>query len=123
MTMPKVQITFRHMEASAALEAEIRRKAHALGRRSDRVRGCRVMVEAPDQHHRNGGLFHVRVAVQLQRGAEIARGARDEAHAHEDVYQAVRDAFDAVERAMHERVHGHGRLQGRTKRTAITTPL
>jgi ribosome-associated translation inhibitor RaiA len=108
-----VQITFRHMQASPALEAEIRRRAAGLERRTGGMTECRVTVEAPAAHHRKGGHFHVRVDLHHARGALITSGTRDEAHAHEDPYDAVRDAFLALKRRLREGVHGHGRASGR----------
>jgi sigma 54 modulation/S30EA-like ribosomal protein len=45
MTLP-LQITFRHMNPSPALEARIRRKAAELEQISDRITSCRVVVES-----------------------------------------------------------------------------
>lgn len=108
---PTVQITFRHMEPSPALEADIRRRAAALQRLGHQLLDCRVTVEAPAPHHRKGGPYHVRVELHREHGATIEGGARDEAHAHEDPYLAVRDAFLVVRRRLTERTHGHGRPQ------------
>ncbi len=106
-------ITFRHMDSSPALEAEIRRRAEALHNHSGRVIGCKVTVEAPPNHHRKGGPFTVRVELQLERGETISAGGRDQAHAHQDAYLAVRDAFIAARRQLDEGPHGHGRPTGR----------
>jgi hypothetical protein len=108
-----VQITFRHMQPSPALEADIRRRVDGLQRRSGRVLDIRVTVEAPAPHHRKGGPYHVRVDLHQTRGALITSGTRDQAHAHEDPYVAVRDAFLALKRRLSEGVHGHGRASGR----------
>ena len=46
MTIP-VQITFRHMESSAAVETRVRELTDHLGNFSDRIQGCRVVVDSP----------------------------------------------------------------------------
>ena len=46
MTIP-VQITFRHMESSQAVETRVRELANHLGVFSDRITSCRVVVDSP----------------------------------------------------------------------------
>jgi ribosomal subunit interface protein len=112
MSIP-VQITFRNMEPSDALDAAVRDKTAKLERVFDRISGVRVVIERPHRHHHEGGLHHVRVDVRVP-GREIV-ASRDPGadHAHEDAYVAVRDAFDAVQRQLEEYVRttrGRGRI-------------
>ena len=54
-------------------------------------------------------LYHVRVDLALP-GHQIVAGREPALHrAHEDVYVAIRDAFDAVRRRLedHMRIHDH----------------
>jgi cold shock CspA family protein/ribosome-associated translation inhibitor RaiA len=99
MQLP-IQITFRHMDASAALEARIRQRAEELDQFFDRIMACRVVVECLNRRHQQGNLFEVRIDLTIP-GREIVVG-RDRGlnHAHEDAHVAVRDAFDAVRRAL-----------------------
>ena len=60
MTIP-VQITFRHMESSAAVETRIRELADHLGVFSDRILGCRVVLDSPHRHQHQGKVFNVKV--------------------------------------------------------------
>lgn len=101
MQLP-LQITFRHMEPSSALEDRVRERAGKLDELYDRVMSCRVVVEAPHHHHRQGTMYQVRVDVTVP-GGELVVG-RDPGlnHGHEDVYVAVRDAFDAIERQLED---------------------
>ena len=99
-----LEIRFRQMEPSPAIEARIREKAAALERFSDRITGCRVIVEKEHRHHHKGNLFRVRIEIDVP-GKELAvthTGPRD--HAHEDVYVAIRDAFNAAVRRLEDRV-------------------
>lgn len=101
MQLP-LQITFRHMEPSPALEMRIRELAARLDRFNDRIMSCRVVVEAPHQHHRQGQLFAVRIDVTVPGGELYADRTRDAGHAHEDPYVAARDAFDAIRRQLED---------------------
>lgn len=98
MTDP-VQITFRDMKPSEAVAQNIREKADKLKRHHDPILDCHVVVETPHKHQYKGRVHHVRVHVKVP-GAEFD-GDRDPAHGgHEDVYVAIRDAFEAVHRQL-----------------------
>jgi len=101
-----LQVTFRHMDSSPALEARIRQRAQELEQFHDRITACRVTVESQHRHHRQGNLFEVRIDLMLP-GREIVVG-RDRGinHAHEDAHVAVRDAFDALRRRLEDHVRG-----------------
>jgi ribosomal subunit interface protein len=99
MQLP-LQITFRHMDTSEAVAARIRERAEEHERFFDRIISCRVVVECRHPRRQQGNLFRVRVDLKVP-GREIAVG-RDPAahHAHEDVYVAIRDAFDTTRRLL-----------------------
>ena len=103
MKLP-LQVTFRHMEPSDALDADIREHAELLDKFAGNIMSCRVVVEAPHQHKHQGQLYQVRINITLP-GHEInvTRG-RDLHHAHEDPYVAVRDAFNAAQRQLQDLV-------------------
>lgn len=103
MQLP-LQITFRHMDPSPAVEASIRKHAGRLDRFSDRIMACHVVVEAPHQHQRKGKLYDIRIDLTVP-GEEISvthGGAQN--HAHEDIYVAIRDAFNAATRHLEDHV-------------------
>ena len=96
-----LQITFRHMDSSPALEARIRQRAQELEHFFDRITACHVTVESRHRQ-RQGNLFEVRIDLVVP-GREIVAG-RDRGinHAHEDAHVAVRDAFDALRRRLED---------------------
>ncbi len=99
-----LQITFRHMESSPAVEAEIRKRAGRLERFSDRITACRVVVEAPHHHHRKGKLYSIHIDLTLP-GEEIpVTHSGPKNHAHEDIYVAIRDAFNSAGRLLEDHV-------------------
>lgn len=98
-----LQITFRNMESSEAMETNVRKRVDKMNSRHAEIISCRVVVEAPLQHHRKGGLFKVRIDITCPKGKlEINREPSSEHHAHEDVYVALRDAFNAADRKLEE---------------------
>ncbi len=103
MKLP-LQITFRHVERSEALEANIQERAEKLDQFCDQIMSCRVVVDTPHQHHHQGQLFRVSVDLTLPGTEIVASRTSDDHHAHEDPYVAVRDAFNAVQRSLDEYV-------------------
>lgn len=100
----QVQITFRHMDPSPALEARIRQRVAELDQFYDRIVTCRIVVDCQHRHHHQGKLFRVGIDVTVP-GREIVVGRESDAnHAHEDAHVAVRDAFDAVRRQLEDHV-------------------
>lgn len=98
-----LQITFRHMDTSPALEARIRQRAQELEHFYNRITSCHVTVELR-RRQRQGNLFEVRIDLVVP-GREIVVGReRGVNHAHEDAHVAVRDAFDAARRRIEDHV-------------------
>ena len=98
------QIRFRGMEPSPSIEAVIAERIERLGRFHDRITSCNVVVEAPHRRGRQGKIFHVLVDITVP-GREIVTGREpEENHAHEDVYVAIRDAFNAAQRQLEDAV-------------------
>ena len=97
-----LQITFRQMEPSAALEARIRELAARLDRFSQHILRCRVIVEPLPQHSHQGAPHEIHIDITLP-GEEIAiRHSAPADHTHEDPYVALRDAFRAARRRLED---------------------
>jgi ribosomal subunit interface protein len=96
-----LEIAFKNMDRSEAVEVRIRDKAEKkLERYAGRITSCRVVVEAPHRHHTHGNCYDVRIDIHVP-GEELVvtrEGSKDPAHT--DVYVAVRDAFDAAVRQL-----------------------
>lgn len=107
-----LQITFRHMSSSPAVESAIRKHAERLEHFSNRIMGCHVIVDAPHHHQRQGKLYSVRIDLTVP-GEEIPvthSGPLD--HAHEDIYVAIRDAFNTAGRLLEDHMR---RFRGAVK--------
>jgi ribosomal subunit interface protein len=97
-----LQVSFRNMDPSPAVEARIREKAAKLERFHDRIIGCTVVVEAPHRHHYKGKLYNVRIEISVPGKNVVIDRAKPIDPAHEDVYVAIRDAFDAAVRRIED---------------------
>ncbi len=106
-----LQINFRGMDVSPALEQLIREKTEKLERFHPNVTGCRVVVDKPHHHKAQGEHFIVSVDVSVP-GANIVA---NHAH-HEDVNVALRDAFLAARRQLEEHAR---KLRGDVKQHSL----
>jgi ribosomal subunit interface protein len=94
------QLTFRELNPSDAIAAYVGEKAAKLSTFFDRIIACRVAVEAPHRHHRQGRVYRVRIDIVVP-GVELVAGSAPEADVrHQDVYAAIDDAFDDAERVL-----------------------
>ena len=111
MQLP-LQVTFRNIPPSEALEAKIHEKVDKLEKFYDRLIGCRVALEVPHRHHQ-GNLYHIRIDLTVPGGELVVDRTPPEHQAHEDIYVAVHDAFDAAKRKLQD----YARLQRQDVKT------
>ena len=100
-----LQIQFHKLEPSPAVEDYVRKQAQRLDRFFDRIGSCRVTIEAPHKHHHQGNIYHVTVDLKALGEELVASRSPGQDHAHEDVYVAIRDAFNAVRRQLQDEVN------------------
>lgn len=96
MKLP-LQITFRNINPTEAIEANIKEKAEKLDQFYERIMSCRVVVDSIQRRQHQGKIYDVRIDITIPR-KEIAV-TREE---NEDIYVAVRDAFNAAYRKLEE---------------------
>lgn len=110
--MPAPQITFRNMSVSEAVEIRIRERAEALDKFFPNIIACKVVVESTSRAHQKGKLYYLRVELTVPGKQIVSNRHPDAHHAHEDIYVAVRDAFDEARRQLEDYSH---RLKGMVK--------
>ena len=99
MAIP-LELSFRNLERSDFIEDNVKQRCKRLDTLSGEITYCHVVVGAPHKHQNKGNHYEVHVEIRVP-GAELAvtrnTGTSD---AHEDLYVALRDAFDALERRL-----------------------
>ena len=90
----KLQIVFRGIDQSDAIEEAVHKKVEKLERQHDRITSCRVALDAPHKHHHKGKLFQVTVHVTTPEG-DVSVSSDEE-----DLYVALRNAFNASGRQL-----------------------
>ena len=108
-----LQITFRDMEQSDAIEKAVRDKAKKLEQFTD-IMSCQVAVEMINKHQNKGTLYHVSINLTVPSGEIVVSRDHGIDHSHEDIYVAIRDSFDAARRQLqdhhrisHQKVKAH----------------
>jgi len=92
-----IQITFRNLPHSDALESALREKAEQLEKFNQDLQSCRAVVEVEGRHKQHGHRYRIHLSLHLPgEDVTVTREAAD------DAYVAVRDAFEAARRALEE---------------------
>lgn len=94
-----LQVTFQNIARSDALEARIREDVAKLEHLQPRLTSCRVVVEETQKHRQQGREFSVRIEARAPGHEDLVVTQQH----HEDVYVALRDAFDALRRQLEAR--------------------
>jgi ribosomal subunit interface protein len=97
-----VQISFRDMEPSPAIEATIREKVARLDKFAGRITSCRVVVEHAGKHHVHGNQYNVRIDVTLPGDEVVATREPAEHKEYKEIAIAIRDAFDSAARQLED---------------------
>lgn len=98
------QVSFDDIPIDEAVRDAVLRHIDELESTYHRITGCHVVVAQPHRHHRAGRLYSVRIDLIVP-GAEIVVNRNHPLdHAHEDVFVALRDSFNAVRRQLEDHV-------------------
>ena len=92
-----LNIQFHGMEASAAVETKAREFADKLDAISPDLMACRVNIDLEQKHKTQGRPYGVRIDLTLPGHELVVNKVQDE-----DVYVALRDAFDNMKRQLNE---------------------
>lgn len=99
-----IQITFHGIDKSDAVEVKIKERVDKLEKYSNRIIGCRVVVESHHKSHSNlntnAAPFHVTIHLSVPGEDLVVRRDPKEMRAHEDMQIALRDSFEAMERRL-----------------------
>jgi len=99
-----LQITFRGIPKSEAVEARILEKVSKLERFDSHIMSCRVAVEAEHQSQHQGNQYHIRIDITTPNKELVVSREHHDKKAHEDIYVAIRDAFNAATRQLEDYV-------------------
>ena len=98
-----LHVLFHGIERSAAVEDHVREKLAKLLHLHPEITACRVAITLPHHHQQHGKRFDVRIDLTVPGKELVVNRERGD----EDMYIALRDAFDAVKRQLDD----HARVQ------------
>ncbi len=100
-----LEISFKGLDKSAAVEAKIAEKAAKLEKHYDRMTHCRVVVSAPNKHAHKGKIYEIKIDIGIPEHAPvIVTHESAVGNATEDLSVALRDAFLAAQRQLDDTV-------------------
>jgi putative sigma-54 modulation protein len=101
-----VDIVFRNIPPSEALESRILEAVERLDALGGRIAGCRVVVAVPCSDEGDTaatGRYFVRIDLHLPDGEVVVGREPEDQRVHRDPDVALRDAFAAAERLLRAR--------------------
>ena len=98
-------ITYRNVPADPQIETLVRREAAKLERHGRRLVSCRVAIEQPQQHQRDGNRFRVRLTIGagLRQPIVVTREPGDH-DMHQSLRTIVQEAFRAARRQLEDTI-------------------
>ncbi|MEX2224289.1 MAG: HPF/RaiA family ribosome-associated protein [Candidatus Rokuibacteriota bacterium] len=116
-----VEITFRNTPHLEDIDTLVRHEAAKLERYGQTLVSCRVAIEQPQRHPRDGNRYRVRLSIGagLQKPIVVAREPRH-SEMHEDLRTIILGAFRAARRQLQSETE---RQRGETKRPSSDRSL
>ena len=94
------QVVFHNIDQSVALSEVVSKRIQKLQRFSNDLISGRVVLDSPHNNHHKGKVFCVTLEIHISGKEVIVKQGQHDKPAHEDIYVAVRDAFNAAERQL-----------------------
>jgi len=94
------QIVFHNIDQSDALTECVQKRIDKLRRFSSEIIGGRVVLDSPHNNLHKGKVYSVAIEIQTRGKPVVVTQEQHDNHAHEDLYVAIRDAFNAAERQL-----------------------
>lgn len=92
------QIVFHNIDQSDAIAEAVNKRISKLERYCDEVISGRVVLDCPHNNHHKGKVYSVGLEIHTSSKEVRVNQDQHDNHAHEDLYVAIRDAFNAAER-------------------------
>ena len=94
------QIVYHNIDQSDAITENVNKRIEKLKRFSNDIMGGRVVLDSPHNHQHKGKVYSVVLEIHTPNKEIVVNQDQHDNHAHEDMYVAIRDAFNAAERQL-----------------------
>lgn len=126
MNVP-LEISYRHVDKTEALESLIREKVEKLEDVCDHISSCRIAIEKPHENPSSGTPYRVRIDLRVPPGHELAVDkSPGQGTQYQPLENLIREAFDAARRQLielNERQHSEVKHHDDQSMGAIVTKL
>ena len=94
------QVVFHNIDQSNAVAEAVQKRISKLERYCDQIITGRVVLDSPHNNHHKGKVYSVGLEIHTPTKEVRVNQEQHDNHAHEDLYVAIRDAFNAAERQL-----------------------
>jgi len=94
------QIVYHNIDQTEAITDAVQKRIAKLERYCDQIITGRIVLDSPHNNHHKGKVYSVGLEVKTTAKEVIVNQDQHDNHAHEDLYVAIRDAFNAAERQL-----------------------
>jgi len=115
-----IKVVYRNLlpQYKEGIDAEVRLLADKLEKFHPAIISCRIVVEMPHKHHHEGNLFRTTITLNVPDKQIVVSREHPLSQIHENIYVAVRDAFDDATRQLEE----YDLIKSRDVKTHDLTP-
>ena len=122
-----LDIDYRNVNKTEALEDRIRERVAKLDRLSDKLSSCHVSVEKLHQHQDSGRRFRVRLVLHHPPGQEVVVDRNSSGgDVHQEAHQVVDEVFDTAERKLKrllDKLHGDVKSHPQQEPSAVIVEI
>ena len=97
-----LQISFHNLPHSKVIESAIQEAADRLEDTHDRIVSCRVIVDQPHRHHKEGNPYQVRIDLKMPGAELVVKREHSGSLAYGDLSRVIQEAFDEMQRQIEE---------------------
>ena len=94
------QIVFHNIDQSTSVSYAVNKRISKLQRFCSRILTGRVVLDSPHNNHYKGKVYSVGLEIHTPSKEIRVNQEQHDNHAHENLYVAIRDAFNAAERQL-----------------------
>lgn len=94
------QVVFHNIDQTDALTDAVQKRILKLERFCDQIITGRVVLDSPHNNHHKGRVYSVSLEIHTPNLEVRVNQDQHDNHAHEDLYIAIRDAFNVAERQL-----------------------
>jgi ribosomal subunit interface protein len=94
------QVVFHNIDQTDALADAVQKRIDKLERYCDQIITGRVVLDSPHNNRHKGKVYSVGLEIHTPTKEVRVNQEQHDNHAHEDLYIAIRDAFNVAERQL-----------------------